>query len=129
MRKHVRSILYIGLHILVFGALFLPPIWIPNHGNSGWEYQLYLVWELFPIGCIACGLVAAAIPRVPWQARLAAVFSLAVLSFPELGFWGILIYSTIYGSSVGVVSAVLTFITGYRKYRARRALSAGAHRG
>lgn len=69
MKRHLWTIVYIALHAIVFGAMFLPPLWIPNHGNgNGYEYHLWLA-AMFPIGSGAMGILAAFFP-VKRQVRL-----------------------------------------------------------
>ncbi len=107
MKRHLWTIVYIALHAIVFGAMFLPPLWIPNHGNgNGYEYHLWL---------------AAFLP-VKRQVRLiAAALLLLGLLFP--GWVGTAFYVVCYAACFFAARLLIWMICStmadYRAYQAR----------
>ena len=113
--------MYIALHAIVFGAMFLPPLWIPNHGNgNGYEYHLWLA-AMFPIGSGAMGILAAFFP-VKRQVRLiAAALLLLGLLFP--GWVGTVFYVVCYTlcffAARLLIWMICSTMADYRAYQAR----------
>ena len=122
MKRHLGAIVYIALHAIVFGAMFLPPLWIPNHGNgNGYEYHLWLA-AMFPIGSGAMGILAAFFP-VKRQVRLiAAALLLLGLLFP--GWVGTVFYVVCYAACFFAARLLIWMICStmadYRAYQARK---------
>ena len=78
MVRSLRSVVYIAAHAVLLGALFVPPIFIPNHGSgAGWEYHLFLFIVLWPAACFGGGILAGLIPHIPRAVRIAALVLLA----------------------------------------------------
>lgn len=80
MHRSLRSVFYIAAHVVLFGALFVPPIFIPNHGSgAGWEYHLFLFIVLWPASCFSGGILAGLIPHIPRAVRIAVLVLLAAV--------------------------------------------------
>ena len=131
MRKRTVSIVCIALHALLFTALFLPPVFLPDHGNgNGWEYYRWLMLTLWPLSCFAAGIALAAVPRLPLWARLLAPGLIVpiggiCLCFSEVcAPWAVLLYGAICAIGYSAMRLMLricrTLIADYRLYKARR---------
>lgn len=120
MQKNPGSILYFLLHAVIFAALFLPPIWIPNHRNASGEYHLALAMILFPLGTAVAGGIAAVFPQVRWQVRAASGLAAAILAFHGLyfagfnAFFGILAYAAVYLAAFFLVRLVIRIVRSVR---------------
>jgi len=84
MRKYLLSIIYLAAHAALFAALFVPPIFIPNHGHGGWEYHLALFLTWWPGCCFAGGVAAGLTPYVPRNVRIAAAAMLVIIGLPAV---------------------------------------------
>ena len=120
MKRHFWPIVYIALHAIVFGAMFLPPLWIPNHGNgNGYEYHIWLA-GLFLYGSLAMGFLAAFFP-VSWKIRLIAAATMLMGSI-HCGI-SILFYVIIYAVCLLITRFVIWMLCStaadYREYRKR----------
>ena len=128
MRRAFSAAGYILAHVLFYTALFLPPLFIPNHSmKGGGEYSLWLMITLWPVSSLIAGMVCSLIPGVSGKVRVFSVAAGLLIGFvclclerseaPEL----VLIYGVIYAVgfffTAGLVRLIRSFYCGYRAFR------------
>jgi len=135
MRRRILHAGYLLFHILLFTALFLPQVFIPNHSMpDGGEYGLWLAIELWPLSMLLEGALCALIPGVPRWGRILSAAAGVVIVWICLLMGGSrtgaallagLIYGALYARGFfamgGLSYLVRSFFCGYRKFRGKGA--------
>jgi len=135
MRRRILHAGYLLFHILLFTALFLPQVFIPNHSMpDGGEYGLWLAVELWPLSMLLAGGLCALIPGIARSVRIlspAAGVVIVWICLLSSGAWvrasllAGLIYGALYACGFfamgGLAYLVRSFFCGYRKFRGKGA--------
>lgn len=133
MRRRILHTGYLLCHILLFTALFLPPVFIPNHSMpDGGEYGLWLAVELWPPSMLLTGALCALIPGISCRVRIFSPAAGVVIVWICLllsGSWvrAVLLAGLIYGvlyvcgffAMGGIAYLMRSLFGGYREFRGK----------
>ena len=135
MRRRILHAGYLLFHILLFTALFLLPVFIPNHSMpDGGEYGLWLALELWPLSMLLAGALCALISGVPRGVRILSPAAGVVIAWVCLLFGGAWVWAALLGGFLygilyacgffamgGIAYLVRSFFGGYREFREKGA--------